>query len=61
MNKVSGNIVRARWYDPRTGTWVAIGEFANSGTREFKAPSTGEKNDWVLVLEDAAKQLPLNP
>jgi hypothetical protein len=56
MDKVSGKAVKAQWYDPRQGTWRMIGEYANSGTREFTAPSQGEKDDWVLVLEDGAKR-----
>jgi hypothetical protein len=58
MDKVSGKTVKAQWYDPRTGTWREIGEYPNTGNREFAAPSSGAKNDWVLVLEDAAKGCP---
>jgi hypothetical protein len=58
MDKLSARQIRAQWYDPRQGTWTAIGEYANSGNRKFGAPSTGENNDWVLVLEDAAKKFP---
>lgn len=54
-DKLSGEKVRARWYDPRKGTWSLIGEFDNSGNRKFEAPSTGGKDDWVLVLEDTRK------
>src|SRR5262249_21702393 len=59
MDKVSGNTVEARWYDPREGTWTSIGAFPNTGRREFVPPSQGEKRDWALVLEDAAKGLPV--
>jgi hypothetical protein len=58
MDKVSGKQVKARWYDPREGTWRDIGEYANTGTREFVAPSQGPQSDWVLVLDDAAKGYP---
>jgi hypothetical protein len=58
MGKLTGKTVKARWYDPRKGNWREIGEYANSGTREFLAPSTGERDDWVLVLDDAAKKYP---
>jgi hypothetical protein len=58
MDKVVAKTVKAQWYDPRQGTWRKIGEFASTGTREFTAPSRGEKDDWVLVLEDAAKDFP---
>jgi hypothetical protein len=55
MDKIAGKRVNARWYDPREGTWREIGEYANTGDREFVAPSQGPRSDWVLVLEDAAK------
>jgi hypothetical protein len=61
MNKIAGKSVKAQWYDPREGTWREIGSFANTGTREFVAPSTGEQNDWVLVLEDAGRNYPIAP
>jgi hypothetical protein len=55
MDKVAGKTVKAQWYDPREGTWREIGEFPNTGKREFVPPSKGPGDDWVLVLEDAAK------
>jgi hypothetical protein len=58
MDKVSGEKVKARWYDPREGTWREIGVYANTGTREFTCPSQGAQSDWVLVLDDAAKGYP---
>jgi hypothetical protein len=61
MSQVSGKTVKAQWYDPREGTWKKIGEYPNTGDREFVAPSQGERSDWVLVLEDAAKGLPTAP
>jgi hypothetical protein len=56
MDKLSGQEVKARWYDPRLGTWTDFGNFPNKDVREFVAPSHGEKEDWVLVLDDAAKK-----
>jgi hypothetical protein len=58
MDNVSGKAVKAQWYDPREGTWTHIGEFPNTGRREFVPPSRGEQNDWVLVLEDPARGFP---
>jgi hypothetical protein len=58
MVKVSGKAVKAQWYDPRKGTWWKIDEYPNTGTREFAPPTKGERSDWVLVLEDAAKDYP---
>ncbi len=58
MAKISGKKVKARWYDPREGTWGEIGEYANTGTREFVAPSQGARSDWLLVLDDLEKGYP---
>ena len=54
-DKISGKNVTARWYYPRDGTWREVGVFANTGTREFVAPSQGDHSNWVLVLDDAEK------
>jgi len=56
MDKISGATVKAWWYNPRTGEASAIGEFPNTGEREFTTPTPGEMLDWVLVLDDAAKK-----
>lgn len=37
---------------------TAIGVFPNPGEREFTPPDPGELLDWVLVLDDAAKNYP---
>jgi hypothetical protein len=59
MGKISGRKIQASWFDPRTGHAFAIGTFKNAGTREFIPPSQGRDNDWVLILDDAAKNYPL--
>ena len=51
--------MKARWYDPREGSWREIGEFASSGVHEFTPPTHGEKDDWVLVVDDAARNYPV--
>lgn len=51
MDRLTREKVKARWYDPRDGSWREIGEFTNSGAHEFKPPSSGESDDWVLVLD----------
>ena len=58
MGKISGERVRAWWYNPRTGTNRETAVYANTGTREFICPSEGFGSDWVLVLDDAAKNFP---
>jgi hypothetical protein len=56
LDSMSGKSIRACWYDPRTGASKPIGDFPKTATREFKPPSSGENNDWVLVLDDAARK-----
>ncbi len=56
--KLSGKTIRAWWYDPRTGSATAIGEFEKTGFHDFTPPSSGPGNDWVLVLDDASENFP---
>jgi hypothetical protein len=58
LDKLSGTAVTAYWYDPRQGTAERIGELASYGDREFIPPSNGPDGDWVLVLDDAAREFP---
>ncbi len=53
MGAISGKQVQAFWYDPRNGQATSIGNLTNQGVRTFTPP---EATDWVLVLDDAAKQ-----
>jgi hypothetical protein len=59
MDKITGAKVKAWWFNPRTGTAEAIGEFPNTGERVFTPPQPGEQLDWILVLDDAAKKFPV--
>ncbi len=59
MNKIAGSSVKASWYDPREGKVTPAGEHKNEGIQWFTPPSSGSGNDWILVLEDAAKSLPV--
>ena len=58
MDKISGPRVKAWWFSPRDGKATQIGTFANTGEHEFVSPEQGELIDWVLVLDDAAKNYP---
>ena len=51
LNTLNGSQVKAQWYDPRAGTWQAIGQYRREGVQEFVPPSRGAKDDWVLVLD----------
>jgi len=58
MDAIKGPKAKAWWFDPRTGKADAIGEFETKGERRFTPPAPGELLDWVLVLDDAAKNYP---
>ena len=58
MDAIQGPKIKAWWYNPRNGQATEIGEFPNTGEREFQTPDRGEVIDWVLVLDDAAKGYP---
>lgn len=53
-SKISGSKLNAYWFDPRDGKTTTIGTIANA-KKKFIPPSTGYGHDWVLVLDDAAK------
>lgn len=54
-DRLSGDMFKAYWFDPRNGSSREIGTFTRTKTRQFTPPSSGRGKDWVLVLEDAAK------
>ena len=53
--KISGNTITATWFDPRTGKTQSAGTFTNQKPQQFKPPTQGYGQDWVLVLDDASK------
>jgi hypothetical protein len=57
-DRLSGTDLVAWWYDPRTGTATPAGRFPRTATPAFTPPTSGLGNDWVLVLDDAAKNYP---
>ena len=50
--------VDAYWFDPRQNAAQLIGSFPAGGSHSFAAPGRGEHQDWLLVLDDAAAELP---
>jgi len=56
MRKVDAEQVAASWYNPRNGSYKAIGVFQNKGIREFTPPTNGTNNDWILVLKRKEKK-----
>ena len=60
LGKIQGDKIKAWWFDPRTGEAKEIGIFENKGERRFDPPGEPKRgNDWILVLDDAAKNAAL--
>ena len=58
LGVIQGEKVKAWWFNPRDGQATAIGEFPKTSEKEFTPPNPGEMLDWVLVLDDSAKNYP---
>lgn len=60
MGKITGKQVRATWYNPRTGEAKEAGTFDNRGQQTFTPPRVIRDGiDWVLIVDDAAKNYSL--
>jgi hypothetical protein len=58
-NFFRGKLVRAWWFNSRTGAAQEIQRFTATASRTFTPPgSPAPGNDWVLVLDDAAAKFP---
>jgi hypothetical protein len=55
LTLLSGTSVRVWWFDPRDGSVRDGGEVSRRGSMEFRPPTSGEGQDWVLVLDDAQR------
>jgi hypothetical protein len=58
MSRLTARKIRGWWFNPRDGFCIPLGEFDNTGRREFVPTSIGRGSDWLLVLDDAAKNYP---
>lgn len=51
LDRLTGPKLTASWFDPRTGAWKEAGRYDKKSALGFTAPSAGEKEDWLLVLD----------
>jgi hypothetical protein len=58
LTRLSGRQIRAWWLDPRSGTIRQGAVFPRQGVQEFRPPTQGNGQDWVLVLDDASRAYP---
>jgi hypothetical protein len=55
LTQISGEVVRAWWYDPRTGQSLLIGEFIKADQTSLTLTPPAAYEDSVLVLDDASQ------
>jgi hypothetical protein len=55
MGKIEGKMLNVHWFNPRNGAVTNEQQVENSGNKIFNPPSSGYGQDWVLILDDAAK------
>jgi hypothetical protein len=67
LSKISGATINAWWYSPRDGllynteferVQTPFATLHSKGAHTFKPPTTGQNQDWVLVLDDAGVSFP---
>ncbi len=58
LEKIKGDRLQAYWFNPRNGKTTKAEIIENKGTKNFIPPSSGYGMDWVLVIDDAAKEYP---
>jgi hypothetical protein len=55
---LTGSKIKAWWFNPRNGEASLIGVLEKQPEMEFLPPDPGEYLDWVLVLDDVARNFP---
>jgi hypothetical protein len=58
-NLIKASRTREIWYDPRYGASYLVHATDTRGFQTFTPPTSGRGQDWVLIIEDAAKNWPL--
>jgi len=58
LPELSGQRIKAFWFNPRQNASQLIGVFPIRQQQLFTPPSSGRNNDWVLVIDDADRDLP---
>ena len=57
-SKISGKEIITYWLNPRNGEVKENGKFTKQNSQEFTPPTSGYGHDWILVVDDIAKNYP---
>ena len=55
LSKISGEKLNTSWFNPRNGEVTKAEQVMNKSQQKFTPPTSGYGQDWVLILDDAAK------
>ena len=59
LKKLAADTLKGYWYNPREGYSEPLAPFVNKRkAKAFVPPSSGQRTDWVLILDDAGKNYP---
>lgn len=58
---VRSRTIREVWYDPRIGVAYQAHQGSSGAIQTYTPPTSGRGQDWVLILEDPAANLPVLP
>ena len=58
-SKISGQEIVTYWLNPRNGEIKQNGKFNKKNAQEFIPPTSGYGHDWILIVDDIAKNYPL--
>ncbi|NOY38269.1 MAG: DUF4038 domain-containing protein [Chlorobi bacterium] len=59
LGMLAADTLNGYWYNPREGKSIKIHDFTNPrNVKAFVPPSSGDRTDWVLVLDDKHKDYP---
>ncbi len=53
--KIKGSKLNGWLFNPRDGRTIVLGTFNNTGTKEIAPQSVGRGSDWIVIIDDAAK------
>ncbi len=57
-SRIKAKGVKQTWYDPRYGVSYYIHTSDNSGIQTYTPPTSGDVDDWILILEDESQKYP---
>ena len=58
-DRLKASRLREIWFDPRYGVSYEVHKTSAHGIQTYAPPTSGRGQDWVLIIEDAAKDWPL--